>query len=127
MEKHQRYEQHYFHVTFVVLTVTACAVFSASLDFSRRLAVFCGFARSLSLQRTITSRFFPKAFSIGNIFESYFAIKYILRLRTKCPFSIFDFLFWFGNISKRLKIHEKIRALFVFFRMPPLSKQHFYI
>ena len=83
-----------------------------------------GFREHFRASWRITSRFFPKAFLIGKIFVSYFAIKYILRLCTKCPFSIFEFLSWFENIHKRLKFHEKIRARYCAFRMPPLSKQH---
>ena len=85
-------------------------LFSVSLDFSRRLAVFCGFSRSLSLQCTIDSRFFPKAFLIGNDFMSYFAIKYIFGIRTKCPFSIFDFRFQFGGIGEK-RFWQWIRPL----------------
>ena len=106
---------------------------SASLDFSRRLAVFCGFSRALSLLRKIATRFFPKAFLIGNSLMSYFALKYISGLRTKCPFSIFDFRFQFREIGKKL-FCQWIRSLltvidhcFMNFRIGPVirSRLHF--
>ena len=53
---------------FLVLSVCTLSVvarwmcFSASLDFSRRLAVFCGFSKHTSVKIVDGAGFFPKAF-----------------------------------------------------------------